>query len=178
MRAILDLEQVGFVFTLEGDTIRYAHNGKRPAREFVLPRLEQIQQHREEAMSFLRQRTSVSVEDRADALLARSDNSPQWAREWAELAEEAGWPCWGMTWREWLHDVTQEVETRRARALQEEALSRWPDDPPPLAPCRPFGTGNHTRFWRRPTGGWVCERCHPPPPGVEPKTWSLDGAAR
>lgn len=173
MKALLELEQVGFVFTLEGDTMRYTHNGQRPDREYVRARLQHIQQHREDALNFLRQRTPVSIENRADALLARGDSTPRWAQEWAELAEEAGWPCWGMSWQEWVHDVTQEAEVRRAEALREEALSRWPDDPPPMAPCRPFGAGNHTTFWGRPTGGWVCATCHPPPPGIGVDEWTL-----
>ena len=54
-----------------------------------------------------------------------------------------------------------------------EALRRWPDEPPPVMPCRPFGTGRHTRFWRHPKGGWVCSTCHPPHPNMEVETWEI-----
>jgi hypothetical protein len=53
------------------------------------------------------------------------------------------------------------------------ALSRWPHDLPPLKPCKPFGTGDHTIYWRRPQGGWVCAACHPPPPGLVVDAWDL-----
>jgi 5S rRNA maturation endonuclease (ribonuclease M5) len=56
------------------------------------------------------------------------------------------------------------------------ALKRWPDDPPRMKVCRPFGTGEHRRFWRRPdaqAGGWVCASCHPPRPDVEVEFWTI-----
>ena len=54
---------------------------------------------------------------------------------------------------------------------QSKALTRWPDDPPPVEPCGM--SERHRRFWRRPTGGWVCAVCHPAPPGLEVGTWTL-----
>jgi hypothetical protein len=41
--------------------------------------------------------------------------------------------------------------------------SLWPGDPPPREPCdvSRWSTKPHLGFWRRPTGGWVCETCHP-----------------
>jgi hypothetical protein len=40
-------------------------------------------------------------EAQAEVLLACCDGSAAWARQWAALAEAAGWPCHGTTWREW-----------------------------------------------------------------------------
>ena len=44
-------------------------------------------------------------------------------------------------------------------------------DPPPSRPC--WTSEKHRRFWRRPTGGWVCARCHPPPPGLQVDQWDV-----
>lgn len=57
-----------------------------------------------------------------------------------------------------------------------EAMRRWPDAPPPMTPCRPFGTAEHHHFWRRLDqwdSGWICAICHPPPPDVEVATWEI-----
>ena len=108
---------------------------------------------------------------KAKELLAICDGSREWAQQWAELAERAGWPCWGMSWREWAADVAQGHSRRKV-----EALARWPDDPPPMEPCRPFGAGEHRMLWRRPDkwgGGWVCTVCYPAHPDVEVETWEM-----
>lgn len=52
-----------------------------------------------------------------------------------------------------------------------EAHSRWPEDPPPTEPCGWFRT--HRRFWRRPSGGWECATCYPPPPELEVEMWEI-----
>jgi DNA primase len=50
------------------------------------------------------------LEAQATALLARCDNLPHWAREWADLAERAGWPCWGFaTWADWAADTDRQA---------------------------------------------------------------------
>ena len=42
----------------------------------------------------------------AEALLARSDASPAWAAEWADLHDRWCLPCYGFpTWAAWLADV-------------------------------------------------------------------------
>lgn len=42
------------------------------------------------------------VSREATRLLASKPVTPAaWRRQWAALAERAGWPCYGMTWRQW-----------------------------------------------------------------------------
>lgn len=125
MNAILDMEQMGFSFSLRGDSVIYTHNGERPAPDRVRRMLGYLKRHNVEVLEFLRKREAHRVRDLA-------------------------------------------ASTARA-----EALRRWPDDPPPSKPCRPFGTGNHRKFWRRPTGGWVCATCHPAHPDQESEQWTL-----
>lgn len=56
MRALLELEQMGYTFTLEDGKVRYAHHGERPDREKVRPLLAYLQSHRDEAVTFLVER--------------------------------------------------------------------------------------------------------------------------
>ena len=56
MKAVLELEQLGYTFSLDGGTVRYSHSGERPAPERVQPLLDYLRRHREEAVSFLRER--------------------------------------------------------------------------------------------------------------------------
>ena len=54
------------------------------------------------------------IERQTNALLAedwRADPAA-WARAWAALAERAGWPCWGMSWRAWAGDVRRQARRR------------------------------------------------------------------
>ena len=126
MNAIMDLEHMGFSFTLVGDAVHYAQKGERPDPERVRRTWEYLKRHRVEALIFLQKREEQRVRD------------------------------------------------LMASAAREEALRRWPQDPPPTKPCRPFGTGNHRTFWRRPGGGWVCMTCHPPHPDLEIEEWTLE----
>jgi len=46
------------------------------------------------------------LEAQAEALLSRCDNSPAWAREWADLHDRWGVACFGFpTWAAWAEDV-------------------------------------------------------------------------
>lgn len=47
----------------------------------------------------------MDIEAEAEQLLQECDNSPEWAEKWADLAQRAGWPCYGMGWQEWAQDV-------------------------------------------------------------------------
>ncbi|NLF00561.1 MAG: hypothetical protein GX601_06230 [Anaerolineales bacterium] len=61
-----------------------------------------------------RQEAGVDFEADAEALLAadwRADPAA-WAQAWAALAERAGWPCWGMSWRAWAGDVRRQARRR------------------------------------------------------------------
>ena len=54
-----------------------------------------------------RQEAGSDFEGQANALLAEDwrVDPAGWARRWAALAERAGWPCWGMSWRAWAEEV-------------------------------------------------------------------------
>jgi hypothetical protein len=133
-----------------------------------------------------------TIDERAHWLYNNCDGSREWAESWADLAREAGWPCYGMTWSEWVEDVAPSLQPmvqpqpgsasdstegpsgcRVAGRDNDEQTSgeRGQDDGRPTEPCRPFGMGEHRRFWEGP-GGWICAACHPPPhPDVT--TWEL-----
>jgi hypothetical protein len=53
MRAITDLEAMGYTFTLNGDHITYTHEGNRPDSEIVRPLLDYLRRHRDEAIHFM-----------------------------------------------------------------------------------------------------------------------------
>jgi hypothetical protein len=46
-----------------------------------------------------------SLEQKAEQLLTQCDGSTEWAEDWADLAQEAEWMCYGMTWPEWVQEV-------------------------------------------------------------------------
>lgn len=46
-----------------------------------------------------------SLEQKAEQLLKRCDGSAEWAEQWAALAQEADWPCYGMSWSGWVEAV-------------------------------------------------------------------------
>jgi len=58
---------------------------------------------------------------RAGELLAVARPEASWAREWAALAERAGWPCWGMSWGEWAEDVARVVRGQVDATAAEQA---------------------------------------------------------
>jgi hypothetical protein len=55
----------------------------------------------------------MDAEQTAQDLLARYDgqHAAAWARQWAALADHAGWRCWGFaSWQEWAKDVQRRLE--------------------------------------------------------------------
>ena len=117
MKYLLELEELGYAFSLDGDIVRYTYEGEDLDRKRVRPRLQALRQNKCEVVLYLRQR--ASIEARADDLLARADGTPGWARQWADLAIEAGWPCWGMTWAEWADDLAQDVGVEQTGSPRE-----------------------------------------------------------
>jgi hypothetical protein len=181
MKAIQELEQLGYTFTLDGVSVHYAHHGERPDPEQVRPFLEYVGRHRDEAVAFLWERATLET----DGMPAKEAESCYpvtlvWPTDLEGVGVVEG------QWR-WLE--TGEIEAlAMAPVLADydgspegvlkvaEALRRWTDIPPPMKPCRPFGTGEHRRFWRRMDewdSGWICAICYPPPPGVEVETWKI-----
>ncbi len=67
MRALLELERLGYRFVLDGDTIRYAHAGARPDPGLASSLLADLREHRDQAVSFLRARCGVATEDTASS---------------------------------------------------------------------------------------------------------------
>ena len=53
MNAILQLENLGYSFTLKGDRIRYNHNGTASDPTLVRPLLDELRQRKDEAIQFL-----------------------------------------------------------------------------------------------------------------------------
>lgn len=127
---------------------------------------------------------AVDLDARATWLLDRCGdmNSAVWASEYARLAEEAGWPCFGTTWQVWASEVKDrtgerdgisnsqmphaETEVQRlacaAAAKRSESGDLVQNEGYPTEPCYPFRITEHRTFWKGP-GGWTCVRCHPPP---------------
>lgn len=56
MNVIAELERMGYTCTLDGDMIRYAHNGERPDPATVRPLLATLKANRAEAVQFLQAR--------------------------------------------------------------------------------------------------------------------------
>ena len=112
MKAILELEQMGYTFALDGDAARYTHNGQRPDPERVRPLLELLRQNHKETVRFLQSRISQKAHNTADfeaeaeELRKHCDGSIEWARRWAELHDEWGIPCFGFhSWAEWAEGI-------------------------------------------------------------------------
>jgi hypothetical protein len=119
MKAILELERLGYRFTLNGATLYYTQRGERSDPEAVRPLIEDLRRHREAAMSFLRERVSqearrrAGCEARATALLAQMDSMDEleWCRQWAEVMTEMGAPCTGnRSWAAWLAEVEADLQ--------------------------------------------------------------------
>lgn len=56
MRALTELERLGYTFTLDNNTIRYRLAGTHPDPEIVQPLLAELKAHKPEAISFLQAR--------------------------------------------------------------------------------------------------------------------------
>lgn len=57
MKAIAELEEMGYTFKLDGETLRYSYEGEgRPDLEHARSLLEYVKRHKEEAIAFLRRR--------------------------------------------------------------------------------------------------------------------------
>jgi len=73
MRALTELERLGYTFTLDNNAVRYRLTGPQPDPESVRPLLGELKTHKPEAILFLRLRQ-----------LPQRLSIP----EWAELPEE------------------------------------------------------------------------------------------
>ena len=71
--AILELELLGFVFTLDGINIQYTHQGDRPAPALVGLLLDTIKENKLEAIGYLQKRTEEV--DITAHLLAQADKA-------------------------------------------------------------------------------------------------------
>jgi len=87
VRAICDLEQWGYTFTLNGDDLCYTYDGEHPDPAQVRPLLEYVRQHRDEAVAFLLERQrpatwdAVTLSLPGDTSLAVPADPARWKRE-------------------------------------------------------------------------------------------------
>ena len=130
-------------------------------------------QNRPEPASVLDESRSRDLEVSGDSANGmRTESSP---------AEEAGpLPEWALRLAEQMPrgpELPLETVARAAADLLEPPSVGAAAPDTPSEPCRACGG---RRWWLRPRGlgpGWVCARCHPAPPGVEPAAWyELAGA--
>jgi hypothetical protein len=95
--------------------------------------------------------------------------APESAPERPALQEEL-LPDWAMRLAEELPREPETDPRQVARAIA--TLLGPPEDPsPPAEPCWCCGG---RRWWLRPRdlgSAWICQRCHPAPPGLEPAAW-------
>ena len=85
MRAITDLEELGYTFALDGENIVYTHDGDNPDPAQVRPFLEYAKRHKAEAVRFLQEQ--ATSEAKAEALLARLEAAWELVRP-SGLAED------------------------------------------------------------------------------------------
>jgi hypothetical protein len=94
------------------------------------------------------------------------------------MSTSSGLGSYSTTWSEWSQEIGQsddstETAVPSAEGTEAETVGRQ-HGARPTKPCRPFGTGEHRRFWQGP-GGWTCATCHPPSdPDVD--VWELPPA--
>ena len=119
MKAILKLERLGYTFTHEGGTWQCIHRGESPRPEIVRPLFKELRQHREAAISFLRQRRSREARRRsyleaaAAALLDQMDEADRldWCRQWADMMTRLNAPCMAHpSWADWLAEVEADLQ--------------------------------------------------------------------
>lgn len=52
------------------------------------------------------ERYTVDTDHHLEELYARRENTPHWAREWAQLQDKLGVPCYGYdTWQAWADEA-------------------------------------------------------------------------
>ena len=56
MRALTELERLGYTFTLDNNAVRYRLTGPHPDPEMVRPLLDVLKAHKPEAIAFLKTR--------------------------------------------------------------------------------------------------------------------------
>ena len=61
MKALLEMEEMGFKFTLKDGTIHFTHEGERTDPEKVRSHLAYLRHHRGQVVHFLQRRAQVST---------------------------------------------------------------------------------------------------------------------
>ena len=61
MRAIRELEQAGYTFTVDGDQVRATHSGDIADADKLRALLGYVKRHREEALAYLRNREQLEA---------------------------------------------------------------------------------------------------------------------
>ena len=82
--AVLELETLGYSFTLEADSINFTHQGIKPGSAIVRPLLRMIQENRDDALEWLRDDAEAF---RMDCLFNAADRAEIAARQ-AEIAND------------------------------------------------------------------------------------------
>jgi hypothetical protein len=82
--AILELETLGYSFTLEAESINFTHQGTKPDPAIVRPLLHTIKENRDDALEWLRDDADAF---RMDCLFNAADRAEVAARQ-AEIAND------------------------------------------------------------------------------------------
>ena len=91
MKAILEMERMGFQFVLDGGMVRYTHEGERPDSGEVKVFLEYLRRHRDEVVQFLRERADAPSPDWVGQPL-KIEDLPAFKEEWGLRTLSSEWP--------------------------------------------------------------------------------------
>lgn len=83
MKAVEQLENLGFLFRIEGDNIKFVHIGTKPEPSLIRPLLAEIKMNKSEALSFLQERSFTNETKQRVVFPANSDipfPSSSWQR--------------------------------------------------------------------------------------------------
>ena len=127
--AILELETLGYSFTLEEDTIHSSHKGNKPDPAIVRPLLRTIKENRNDALEWLREYAEAfrmdclfNAADRAEAAAREAEIAgdyrlarhhwKRFARFFAAGAEAAGATEPLIPWKEWIESMDDHIPLR------------------------------------------------------------------
>ena len=90
MKAILEMERMGFQFVLDGGMVRYTHEGERPDPTDVRSFLEYLRRHRDEVVQFLRERADAPSPDWVGQRV-KIEDLPAFKEKWGLRTVNSEW---------------------------------------------------------------------------------------